>query len=212
MDITLATSAGKIEASYYQNQDKTAPIAIVFHDTPKNNGHKDEKVNYTIFYSFLLMGFSVLRFNFKGCKNSSGTFENGEQELIDASAVIDYMQTKHEEAREFWLAGVGFGAWVAMQSLMRRVEANGYIAVSPYPKKYDYSFFNPAPCDGVIIGAEKDTTINQEALKTLANNINKHKFGQVSYISVPGAEHNYPGKLKELSLTIRNYIQKSWKK
>ena len=65
-----------------------------------------------------------------------------------------------------------------------------------------------------IILTGKITGIQKILRKTLfvANNINKHKFGQVSYISVPGAEHNYPGNLKELSLTIRNYIQKSWKK
>lgn len=212
MDIILSGSNGRIQASYYKNPNPKAPRAVVFHDLPTNGGNMNEKVNYTIFYSFLQRGFSVIRFNFAGCGSSAGIFEGGETELMDASTVVDWLQEQHEEASEFWLAGVGFGAWIAMQILMRRIEITGYVAVSPYPKKFDFSFFNPAPCDGALIGAGSDTVITEESLKSLANNINKQKFGQIHYISVPNAPHNYEGKLKELFETINKYIDKNLKK
>ena len=209
MDITLSGSNGRIQASYYKSANPKAPIAVIFHDLPKNGGHMNEKVNYTLFYAFLQMGFSVIRFNFRGCGNTVGIFEGGESELIDAATVVDWIQEQNEDASSFWLAGVGFGAWVSMQLLMRRMEVTNYIAVSPQPKGYDFTFFSPAPCDGAIIGAQNDSIILEDSLKSLANSINKQHFGQIKYISVPQAPHNYEGKLKELFSTLISYIEKN---
>ena len=209
MDITLAGSNGRIQANYYKNPNPKAPIAVVFHDIPKNGGNMNEKVNYTIFYAFLQMGFSVIRFNFRSCGNTVGEFEAGEGELVDASTVVDWIQEQNEESTNFWLAGVGFGAWVAMQLLMRRMEVTNYIAVSPQPKGYDFTFFSPAPCDGAIVGAQNDTIITEDSLKNLAHSVNRQHFGQIQYISVPHAPHNYEGKLKELFTTLTSYIAKN---
>ena len=52
MDIILSGANGRIQASYYKNPNPKAPIAVVFHDAPSNGGSMNEKVNYTIFYSF----------------------------------------------------------------------------------------------------------------------------------------------------------------
>ena len=207
MDIILSTLTGDLHASYYKNSNPAAPVAVVFHDIPENNGNMNEKVNYTIFYSFIKNGFSVIRFDFKGCGKSKGIFENGESELIDASTVIDYMQSKHEDASEFWLAGVGFGAWIAMQILMRRTEINNYIAVSPYPKKYDYNFFSTPQCNGAVVGAADDQVIKEDNLKQLVSNLNKSKYGKIKYISIENAKHNYVGKLNELYNKLSKYIK-----
>ncbi len=212
MDIILSGANGRIQASYYKNPNPRAPIAVVFHDIPANGGNMNEKVNYTIFYSFLQKGFSVIRFNFGGIGGTEGIFEAGESELTDASTVVDWIQEQNEEASEFWLAGIGFGAWVAMQILMRRIEVSGYIAVSPSPKRYDFSFFNPAPCQGLIIGAGNDTFVTDDVLKGLTSFINKQNFAQTVYKSIPGADKHYEGKLKELYNTIYSYLDKYMKK
>jgi alpha/beta superfamily hydrolase len=68
----------------------------------------NEKVNYTIFYSFLQKGFSVIRFNFRGIGGTEGVFEAGEGELTDASTVVDWIQEQNEEASDFWLVSTSF--------------------------------------------------------------------------------------------------------
>ncbi|MBR4317059.1 MAG: alpha/beta hydrolase [Alphaproteobacteria bacterium] len=212
MDIILSGANGRIQASYYKNPNPKAPIAVVFHDAPSNGGSMNEKVNYTIFYSFLQKGFSVIRFNFRGIGGTEGVFEAGEGELTDASTVVDWIQEQNEEASDFWLAGVGFGSWVAMQILMRRIEVSGYIAVSPSPKKYDFGFFNPAPCEGLIVGAGADSSISDDMLKGLTNFINKQNFAQTTYKSIPNADKHYEGKLKDLFNIINSYLDKHIKK
>ncbi len=212
MDIILSGAEGRIQASYHKSKTPNAPIAVIFHDLPSNGGNMNEKVNYTLFYSFLQKGFSVIRFNFRGIGSTQGIFEADEGELTDASTVVDWIQEQNEEAEEFWLAGSGFGAWVAMQILMRRIEITGYIAVNPSLKKYDFSFFNPAPCDGLVIGAGSDPQITEDSLKTLVSQINKQKSSHVDYASIPGANHNFEGKLKELFETTTSYIDKKLSK
>lgn len=211
MDFNLSGPGGRIQAVYHKTNIVGAPIAVVFHDTPQNGGSMNEKIVYTLFYTFAQCGFNVLRFNFRGVGNSQGVFENGEAELTDASSIVDWIQEQNEEASQFWLAGVGFGAWIAMQILMRRIEITGFISVSPNIKKYDFSFFNPSPCDGLLIGAEKDVLIHEDVLKNFASNVNKQKASKLDFVSIKDANHNYEGKLKDLFLTSQNFINKKIK-
>ena len=207
MDINLIGAGGRIQAVYHKSK-AGAPIAVVFHDTPQNGGSMNEQVAYTLFYSFVQKGFNVICFNFRGVGSTQGVFENGEAELTDASTVVDWIQEQNEESSEFWLAGVGFGAWVAMQMLMRRIEITGFISVSPYIKKYDFSFFNPAPCDGLVIGAGADTVIQEDGLKNFVSNVNKQKSAKIDYVSIKDANHKYDKKLKDLFIAIANYLNK----
>lgn len=208
MEINISGAGGRIQAVYHKSNQVGAPIAVIFHDAPQNGGNMNEKVAYTLFYTFAKNGFNVLRFNFRGIGNTQGVFENGEAELTDASTIVDWIQDQNEESNEFWLAGVGFGAWIAMQILMRRIEITGFVSVSPNVKKYDFSFFNPAPCDGLIIGAENDTSINEEQLKAFVSSVNKQKSAKLDFANIKNANHNYEGKLKDLFQTIQSYINK----
>lgn len=206
MDIIISGINGRIQANYYKSKNPKAPIAVVFHDLTANGGNMNEKVNYTLFYSFVQKGYSVIRFNFQTRNSKDSSNNEGESELTDASTIVDWIQEQNEEASGFWLAGVGFGAWVAMQMLMRRVEVTGYVVVSPNPKKNDFSFFNPVPCDGLLISAENDSTINEDLLKNFVSNVNKQKTAKLKSASISGANHNYEGKLKEIFDLVVSYI------
>ncbi len=208
MDINLIGAGGRIQASYHKSKVAGAPIAVIFHDTPQNGGNMNEQVAYTLFYSFVQKGFNVIRFNFRGIGNTQGVFENGEAELTDASTVVDWIQEQNEESTEFWLAGVGFGAWVAMQILMRRIEITGYVAVSPQLKKYDFSFFNPVPCDGIIIESEADNLVLENAIKSFVNSVNKQKTSKLDCEIVKDANNKYDKKLKDLFTLVTKYIDK----
>ncbi|MBD5405426.1 alpha/beta hydrolase [bacterium] len=208
MDINLTGAAGRIQASYHKSNVAGAPMAVIFHDIPQNGGNMNEQVAYTLFYSFVQKGFNVIRFNFRGIGNTQGTFENGEAELADASTVVDWIQEQNEDSSEFWLAGVGFGAWVAMQILMRRIEITGFIAVSPQLKKYDFSFFNPVPCDGLLIESEAEHLVLENIIKSFVNNVNKQKTAKLDCEIIKDANSKYNRKLKELFTIITNYLGK----
>jgi len=91
----------------------------------------NNKVVYAMYHSFVRRGFSTLRFNFRGVGRSQGKFDNGQGELSDAAAALDWMQSFNANAAACWVGGFSFGAWIGMQLLMRRPEIDGFISVAP---------------------------------------------------------------------------------
>ena len=53
---------------------------------------------------------------------------------------MDWLQSTHPQVNSFWVAGFSFGAWIAMQLLMRRPELEGFIDLSPPTNMYDFNF------------------------------------------------------------------------
>jgi len=102
------------------------------------------------------IGFTVLRFNFRGVGRSQGEYDQGVGELSDAASALDYLQSLHPNAKHCWVAGFSFGAWIGMQLLMRRPEITGFISASPPANMYDFSFLAPCPASGLIINGLAD--------------------------------------------------------
>jgi len=207
MDIILAGSAGRIQASYHAAGGVDNPIAVIFHDSPLAGGSMNEPVAYTLFYTFLKKGFSVLRFNFRGVGGTEGEFEGGDAELADASTAVDWLQRAREESKTFFLAGVGFGAWIAHQMVMRRMEITNYMAVKPPVKKFDYSFFNPASCPGLVMGS-RDVPQEEEILKSFVASVNRQKAGKATLAMLEGS---LADNLGEIYTVASEYIDKSMK-
>ena len=116
----------------------------------------NNKVVYNLHYTFYNMGFTVLRFNFRGVGRSQGEYDQGVGELSDAASALDYLQSMNNNSKHCWVAGFSFGAWIGMQLLMRRPEITGFISVSPPANMYDFSFLAPCPSSGMIINGAAD--------------------------------------------------------
>ncbi|MEM0924377.1 MAG: alpha/beta fold hydrolase, partial [Pseudomonadota bacterium] len=122
---------GRLEGRYHPQADKEAPIALILHPHPQFGGNMNNKVTYALHYGFRDLGFTVMRFNFRGVGRSQGEFDQGVGELSDAASALDYIQALHPAAKACWIAGFSFGAWIGMQLLMRRPEINGFISAAP---------------------------------------------------------------------------------
>jgi alpha/beta superfamily hydrolase len=85
----------------------------------------NNRVVYNLHYAFHALGFTVLRFNFRGVGRSQGEYDQGIGELSDAASALDYLQAMNTNAKHCWVAGFSFGAWIGMQLLMRRPEITG---------------------------------------------------------------------------------------
>ncbi|MES2215531.1 MAG: alpha/beta fold hydrolase, partial [Pseudomonadota bacterium] len=118
--------AGRIEGRYTQSQDKKAKVVLVLHPHPLYGGTMNNKVVYSIYKTFVKNGFTTLRINFRGVGKSQGQFDNGIGELTDAATAIDWLQLHNPFSSGYWIAGFSFGAWVAMQLIMRRPEINRF--------------------------------------------------------------------------------------
>ena len=130
-EVMINGPEGRLEARYHHAEGPNAPIALVLHPHPQHGGTMNHKLVYTVYNIFRERSFSVLRFNFRGVGRSQGRFDNGLGELSDAAAALDWMQTINPNAKFCWISGFSFGAWIAMQVLMRRPEIHSFIAVAP---------------------------------------------------------------------------------
>ncbi len=131
LEIFIPGPAGRLEAKYYKSKKTTSPIAIVLQPHPQYGGTMNNKIVVDIFNTFKENNFSVCRFNFRGVGRSDGEFDNGQGELADAAAALDWLERENLDNSQCWVSGFSFGSLIAMQLLMRRPEINRFISISP---------------------------------------------------------------------------------
>ena len=214
-EITFQGPAGRLEAKFFENKENPkAPIAIVLHPHPQHGGTMNNKVTYKLYESFAKAGFSVLRFNYRGVCHSEGKYDNGDGELFDAAAALDWIHNNKPQASSIWISGFSFGAWVAMRLLMRRPDVDNFIAIAPPigNDDYDFSSFNLCPANGLIVSAENDGISDPANVEDFIKTLSRIDDVKVHYSKVAGAEHLFPHHLEELSKTVDQYISFSLNK
>lgn len=198
---------GRLEGRFHKSENPRAPLVLVLHPHPAQGGTMNNRVTYTIFQAFVNMGFSVLRFNYRGVGNSQGEIDGtGVGELADAIVALDYLQNMDSETNVCWIAGYSFGAWIAAQVLMRRPEISGFVFVSPPTNLYSFDFLSPCPASGLIIQGGKDTVVSETSVEMLAEQLAGHRFVHVEYRLIPGADHLYGNQLKEVHDIITTMV------
>lgn len=197
---------GRLEGRFHQAVEPNAPIALVLHPHPKHGGNMNNKVVYAIHHVFADRGFSVLRFNFRGVGRSQGEFDHGQGELSDAAAALDWLQTFNRNAPKCWIGGFSFGAWIAMQLLMRRPEINGFLSISPPANLYDFSFLAPCPSSGLILIGEADRHVPHEDVNKLAKKLTAQRGLSIDFRTIKGADHFYTGHLDEMRKMMARHL------
>lgn len=207
-EIFFSGPEGRIEARYSHNETKNAPIVVVLHPHPLYGGTMNNKITYNLYQAFVRSGFSALRFNFRGIGKSQGKFDDGIGELADAATALDWIQQQNMDASACWIAGFSFGAWIAMQLLMRRPEINGFISVSPPANLYDFGFLSPCPTAGLITMGDRDEIVSEESVSKLAGKLATQKGANLEYKIIKGADHYYRNNLDELNAITEDYINR----
>ena len=206
-EIFIPGPSGRIQAKYYKNDLPGAPIALVLQPHPQYGGTMNNKIVYEIFNTYIKNGFSVIRINFRGVGKSDGIFDNGQGELSDAAAALDWIEKNNENYSQCWVSGFSFGSLISMQLIMRRPEVNKFAIVSPQPNIYDFSFLAPCPSSGLIIYGKNDELVEAESISNLKNRLNAQKNIDVKFSTISNANHFYKNKEKELASLIELYIK-----
>jgi alpha/beta superfamily hydrolase len=206
-EVIISGNVGRIEGRYHQNPNPKAPVALVLHPHPLYGGTMNNKITYNLYKAFANNGYSVLRVNFRGVGKSQGKFDNGVGELMDITAVINWLHDQNMEATDFWIAGFSFGAWIALQTVMRRPEIENYILVAPPASKYDFNFIVPCSASGLIIQGEKDEITKEQDSARLAEKLSARDGAEVAYQMVPNADHFFKEQMPEFEEAIDNYIK-----
>ena len=199
--------AGRIEGKFAESPNPKAPIALVLHPHPKFGGTMNNKVVYNVYKTLFEHDFTVLRINFRGVGRSLGEYDDGIGEMTDAATALDWLQINYPMSKLNLIAGFSFGAWIAMQLIMRRPEITNFLAISPPVNKYDFSFLSPCPIPGLILQGDKDSVVSEESVGELASRLSKQKNIDVNYRVIPGADHFFRDKIELLNEEIRDYLK-----
>ena len=208
-EIIFPGPEGRLEGRFHPQPKTDAPIAIVLHPHPQFGGTMNNRVVYNLHYAFHKMGFSVLRFNFRGVGRSQGEYDQGIGELSDAAAALDYVQAQSQNARHCWVAGFSFGAWIGMQLLMRRPDITGFVSVAPPANLYDFSFLAPCPASGLVINGTADRVAPPRDTRTLVSKLQEQRGITITHTEVEGADHFFKDEdqhMQPMLETVTSYV------
>ena len=91
---------------------------------------------------------------------------------------------------------------------MRRPEINRFIAISPQPNVYDFSFLSPCPTSGLIVYGKKDELVPYESVNDLNKRLNSQKGINIDFSSLNDSNHFFKNSDKDFYQVINKYIKK----
>ena len=206
-EIFIPGPSGRIQAKYHKNEQQGASVALVLQPHPQYGGTMNNRIIYETYNCFYKNNFSVIRINFRGVEKSDGIFDNGQGELSDAAAALDWIEKDNPGYNQCWVSGFSFGALICMQLIMRRPEVNKFITISPQPNLYDFTFLSPCPISGIVLYGKNDELVQLDSILNLKKRLSMQKNIDIKFEPISNANHFYKNKEKELSQSIDRYIK-----
>ncbi len=190
---TISGPAGAIECAI--DAANTAPrgVAVVCHPHPQFGGTLDNKVVQTLARAFVQLGYTSVRFNFRGVGASAGAWDEGRGEVDDALAVVNAHRSNHQV---LILAGFSFGGYVASQAAARlpsNEAAQRLVLVGPAVQNFTVA---PVPADTLVVHGEVDDVVPLSAVFDWARPQN------LPITVLPGAGHFFHGQLAVLKQIV----------
>jgi uncharacterized protein len=176
---------------------------VVCHPHPQHGGTMHNKVAHTLARAFLNLGFAALRFNFRGTEHSEGTYDNGDGEMDDAVAAMDWVRA-HESAEPLWLAGFSFGAAIAVKVAAMH-DVDGLVSVAPAISRFATGLDTQPACPWLIVQGDQDELVDIEETVAWVDGLEPGP----ELLIIPEGEHFFHGRLVELREAVSEFVSRS---
>jgi hypothetical protein len=205
--------AGRLDALLNAGAVNATHAALVCHPHPLFGGTLHNKVVFHTMKALNSFGFPVLRFNFRGTGLSQGEHDQGNGEVEDVRAALDWLDTEYHLPMVF--AGFSFGAAVGMRAACadKRVEAiigvgtpvGPVAADSEVPRTYTFEFLESCFVPKLLVSGGRDQFAPRAKLEALAASTPDPK----KLVVIEGADHFFEGRLRELRDAIEAWVKES---
>ncbi len=187
-NLTLSVSDGVgLEARYHEGRRDR--YAVLCHPHPLYGGSMDNNVVLAARGAFVEMGYSTLRFNFRGVGLSSGVHDD-ELAPLDLEAAHSSLIQRKEAAQGVHIVAYSYGAWVAVRCLAAGLDVVSATLISP-PVSFselDFAGLSPPSCPTLVISGDSDGYCSEAALEAwLAGS------DVVRRVRLEGVDHFYWG-------------------
>jgi alpha/beta superfamily hydrolase len=181
-------------------------VALVLHPHPLGRGTLHNKVVFRAAAALNDAGLVVLRLNFRGVGQSTGTHDEGRGEQDDARVALDYLAANYS-GQEITLAGFSFGARVGLAVGMTDERVTRMIGIGAPVDNYDFGFLEGCRKPLLFVHGDRDEFGNIERLRELAAKISVHTGVELRVIE--GAGHFFDDHLDELKRAITEWMLRS---
>ncbi|MFA6037905.1 MAG: alpha/beta fold hydrolase [Legionellales bacterium] len=195
--------AGPLECLITQGADPQKNItAILCHPHPQFSGTMHNKVITTLMQTCRDLGMDSVRFNFRGVGKSAGSYGEGEGELEDCLAVVNWVKQQQPD-HAILLAGFSFGGCIAMRAAAQ-ILPKGLITIAPPVSRMNCDNVPFIACPWIMLQGEKDETVEPESVYEFV----AMRSEKINLIRMPQAEHFFHGQLTALKEQLTEAILK----
>ena len=192
--ITFQTSDGETLEGRWDSHPEPKFTTVFCHPHPLEGGSMMAPLMIAVTQRLVSRGHQVLRFNFRGTGESSGSHDYGKAELLDTAASIQLAGTKSTVTG---LAGWSFGAAVALNWLISEKSSIAYAGIAP-PTRLIQG--NPTSGARRIILGNRDQVIDREKLQAYAVEAG------IDLVLTPG-DHFFHGRGKRIGDLVGEGIE-----
>lgn len=202
-ELIMNGPAGRIEARYHHDPKPDSPIALILHPHPQFGGTMNNQVVYSLYYTFVERGFSVLRFNFRGVGGSQGDFDQGPGEMADYSAALDFMAARYPNV-PLWAAGFSFGSWIALETGSVDPRVSVLIALAPPVTREGYAWDRTLVSDKpkFFVQGDMDEICPIRDLWAFYAKLKEPK----EVVVIDGGSHMFEGKTRDVGEALEDLL------
>jgi len=203
MLLDLKGPAGRLEALLESGATPPRAAVVFGHPHPSHGGTMHTKAVFQGAKGLARIGCAVLRFNFRGVGRSEGTFDQGEGEMADFRAGIDFMAAQFPGV-PLWAAGFSFGSWVALEVGADDSRVSTLIGIAPPITREGYTWTRTLESEKpkFFVQGDMDELCPIKDLWAFYAKLKEPK----ELVVVEGASHLFEGKTREVGEALEDLL------
>lgn len=147
------------------------------------------------------LGMATVRFNFRGVGGSQGSYDEGNGESDDLTAVVAWVRKVRPDAT-LWLGGFSFGSYVVLRSAAS-LEPSQLILIAPPVGNWDFDDIEIPDCPMLIVQGEADEVVDSDAVFAWAEKLEPAP----TVIRMEETGHFFHRRLMDLRGAIKNAVR-----
>jgi len=174
---------------------------VVAHPHPQHGGTMRNKVVTIIERALRESGLRTVRFNFRGTGDSEGEFDDGDGELADLLAVVEWVRRTRPDD-DLWLAGFSFGAWISLRAA-QTLPVRMLITIAPPVERYGFNELVPPNCPWLVVQGDEDDVVSPRAVIDWVEGLDR----KPQLVVMEGSGHFFHRRLMDLRGLLKNAVQ-----
>ncbi len=187
--VNLTTSDGETLEARWDRPEGPTGVAVFCHPHPMQGGSMMAPLMVAVTTLLVERGFAVLRFNFRGTGESSGSHDDGVAEIHDVEAAVD---SAREVGLPLFMGGWSFGAGMALRWLAGQDEPPPYSGIAPSPDALP-TVLPPGP-KRIVLGT-RDQVVDGEKIRSYCES------HSIDLVLTPG-DHFFHGRGRKIGSLV----------